>query len=392
MAGPVYTWHYDAAQQLLKSNCPYESTLAMAFSIFGCKERMYAHARESGRPLVLGAPIGLVWAACFEREGDELRRAILIGPIFTSTSSLSGIRQALHDLNAMDGIEISIAWQQELFRVLEDVPTLLFPIFQQYALMLHYSLTGEKLAYSDIALDTGGLAGPSRDIPGKKDRHKVWLTEQGLMRMVREGDMNYKLALNSSSGVSSGVPLRSSNPLRQSKASVIVFISLCARAAIEGGLSPEQAYGLGDSYIQSVESAKTISEISAISNAMYEDFITRVHNCRTNPALSKQIQTCCDYIELNIEEDFGITDLAARVGYTEYYLSRKFKEETGVYINNYINIAKIERAKLLLTITDAGIQEITDRLHFCSRSYFSEAFRKFTGTSPAKFRGTHQKG
>lgn len=79
--------------------------------------------------------------------------------------------------------------------------------------------------------------------------------------------MNYKLALNSSFGVSSGVPLQSSNPLRQSKTSVIVFTSLCARAAIEGGLSPEQAYSLGDSYIQSIESAKTISEISAISNA-----------------------------------------------------------------------------------------------------------------------------
>lgn len=72
---PVYTWHYDAGQQLLKSNCPYESTLAMAFSIFGCKERMFSHGRENGRPLVLGAPIGLVWAACFEREGDELPRA-----------------------------------------------------------------------------------------------------------------------------------------------------------------------------------------------------------------------------------------------------------------------------------------------------------------------------
>lgn len=127
--------------------------------------------------------------------------------------------------------------------------------------------------------------------------------------MVREGDMNYKLALNSSFGISSGVPLQSSNPLRQSKTSVIVFISLCARA-----------------------------------------------------------------------------------GDTEYYLSRKFKEEAGVSLNNYINIAKIERAKLLLTITGAGIQEISDRLHFCSRSYFSEAFRKFTGTSPAKYRSEHQKG
>lgn len=95
---------------------------------------------------------------------------------------------------------------------------------------------------------------------------------------------------------------------------------------------------------------------------------------------------------MNVEEKFTISDLAACAGYTEYYLSRKFKEEIGVSLNNYINIAKVERAKLLLTITDDSIQEITDRLHFCSRSYFSEAFRKFTGTSPAKYKRDYQKG
>lgn len=58
----------------------------------------------------------------------------------------------------------------------------------------------------------------------------------------------------------------------------------------------------------------------------------------------------------------------------------------GTPLTHYINIAKVERAKLLLTITDDSIQEIADRLHFCSRSYFSEAFRKITGTSPAKYR------
>lgn len=98
------------------------------------------------------------------------------------------------------------------------------------------------------------------------------------------------------------------------------------------------------------------------------------------------------YIELNVEEDFSISDLAARAGYTKYYLSRKFEEETGVSLNSYINIARVERAKLLLTITDDGIQEIADRLHFCSRSYFSEAFRKITGTSPAKYRKEYNGG
>lgn len=388
----IYTWHYNAEGQLLQSNCPFENTLALALAVFGCKEQMYGYARTGGHPLILSAPVGLVWAACFEKEGEELRQIVVIGPVFTSASSFSGIKQMIHDLNTAELMEASMAWRHELLSILDQIPTLSLILMQQYALMLHYTLTGEKISSSDISYDSNGLP-TARNIPNqKKDRHKIWAAEQGLMRMVREGDLNFKLAMNSSTGISVGVPVQSADPLRQAKTSTIVFASLCTRAAIEGGLSPEQAYSLGDSYIQSVESAKTISEISALSDALYEDFVRRVHGCRTNPNLSSQIQACCDYIEMNTEEEFDISDLAARAGYTEYYLSRKFKEETGVSLNNYINIAKVERAKLLLTITDDSIQEISDRLHFCTRSYFSEAFRKFTGTSPAKYRKDCQKG
>lgn len=277
-----------------------------------------------------------------------------------------------------------MTWQHELLNILDTVPTLSIMLMNQYALMLHYTLTGEKLFPSDINSLSSPLPGEEKRT--KKDRHRVWINEQGLMRMVREGDLSFKLAMDQAMGVSAGVPVQSADPLRQAKTSAVVFISLCTRAAIEGGLTPEQAYSLGDSYIQSAESARTISEVSAVNSAMYEDFVRRVHNCRTNPKLSPQIQACCDYIELNVEEDFNISDLAARTGYTKYYLSRKFEEETGVSLNGYINIARVERAKLLLTVTDDGIQEIADRLHFCSRSYFSEAFRKITGTSPAKYR------
>lgn len=259
-------------------------------------------------------------------------------------------------------------------------------LMQQYVLMLHYTLSGEKLFPSDINYYSSSLPGAEEAAPQKKDRYRVWLTEQGLMRMVEEGDLNFRFAMDNSVSVSSGVPVQSADPLRQAKTSTIVFASLCTRAAIKGGLSPEQAYSLGDSYIQAVESSKTVSEIASLSATLYEDFILRVHRCRTNQNLSPQIRACCDYIELNVEEDFSISDLAARTGYTKYYLSRKFEEETGASLNSYINIAKVERAKLLLTITDDGIQEIADRLHFCSRSYFSETFRKITGTSPAKYR------
>lgn len=198
----------------------------------------------------------------------------------------------IHDLNADDMPQGSMAWRHKLLGVLDKIPTLSLGLMQQYALMQHYTLTGEQLTLSDITYYTDSLPASMPEPVRKRDRHKVWLVEQGLMRTVREGDLNFKLAMDNSLGVSNGVPVRSTDPLRQAKTSTIVFASLCTRAAIEGGLAPEQAYSLGDSYIQAIESSKTLSEVASFSSALYEDFIMRVHRCRTNPNLSKQIQAC----------------------------------------------------------------------------------------------------
>jgi len=66
--------------------------------------------------------------------------------------------------------------------------------------------------------------------------------------------------------------LRERNALYRTKMSVTVFISLVTRAAIEGGLSPDEAYLLGDEYIQNLHDALTMEEIGRITLSMYDDF------------------------------------------------------------------------------------------------------------------------
>lgn len=90
--------------------------------------------------------------------------------------------------------------------------------------------------------------------------------------MVEEGNLNYKAAFQQVSQLSNGIKVRLGNPLRQAKDSVLIFVTLCSRAAIRGGLSPENAYTLQDLYIQTLEDCKTISDCMAVSHTMYEDF------------------------------------------------------------------------------------------------------------------------
>ena len=107
---------------------------------------------------------------------------------------------------------------------------------------------------------------------------------------------------------------------------------------------------------------------------------------RYNPAYSQQIQSCAAYIEAHLDEELTLETLAREVGYSEYHLSRKFKEETGDHIRDYIKYARVERAKLLLATSDLSIKEIAEHLRFCAPSHFARTFREVTGQLPQEYR------
>lgn len=381
LGGNIYLWCYDHAGALLSSNCPYESLFDPAFSLLGCKDRALQIGKSNGAPQAIGTSFGLIWGIDFVRKDSIFQKMYVIGPVFSHNVSKKDIESGLEHYAAE---EFSFAWKHQLLNTYKEVPIVQNILFTRYLLMLHYCITGEKLDASDTAISQSFFEAAPAD--AKRDRHRVWKSEQTLLDMVRNGDLNYKDALNDSLLISDGVPVHGKDPLRQAKTSVIVFTSIVCRAAIEGGMSPEAAYSLGDSYMQSAENARTYDEIRAVPTLMYDDFIRRVRRARQNPKLSATISQCRDYIEMHLEEKIRAKDLAELVGYTEYYLTHRFNEETGLSVSEYVKNAKITRARTLLKNTELSIQEISEKLCFSSRNYFSRVFSEITGFSPSEFR------
>lgn len=372
----VYLWTYAGDGHLSRTNCP-ELVLDAIFTATGCKAYMLEQGRENPAPMVLGAPLGLMWCAAFELRGGSCLMHV-IGPVFNTETSIKGLNDALRDMDIPMNFKHRLP---ELLRSLAIVPT---PLFFQYGLMLHYCATGEKLERSDIQYQEREIAHRS-SAPLQRDRHRTYAMEQALMWMVREGNMGYRSALDRAGGVSHGVRI-SGKPMEQAVISCAVFTSLCVRAAIQGGLSPETAYTLGDSYIQSMTQCKTVAELTTVNHEMYVDFVQRVHKYRVSPDRSKQIQLCCDYIDIHLEEPITLKQLAALVGYHDYYLSRKFKQEMGGNLNDYIKFARVEKAKMLLAVTSDPIRDIAKQLQFCSSSYFAQTFQQVTGLTPHQWR------
>ncbi len=380
--GNIYSWTYDGSGKLLSTNCPDHAVLADAFDIFGCKEKMLHLGAEKTLPTFLSSDAGLVWGVAFEKVESVLYRCHVIGPVFYFNASPEMV---YHSLKHADLAKFSVAWLHRFRDALKLVPASRYIIFNRNLRLLHYCVTGERIDLADIYVDDVQLLPDSRQRT-PQDRLKVYHAEQAMLEMVRQGNLNYSSALKASMLSSDGVDVITKDPLRAATVSAIVFSTLVCRAAIEGGLNPEEAYSLGDAYIQNALDVHNVGELSAICFNMYDDFIHRVHKRKSVPAYSDSIRRACDFIEMNTNRNIKAQELADMVGYTVPYFTRLFRKETGLGISDYVKQARISQAKVLLDTSESSIQEISDSLGFTTRNYFTHSFRDVTGMTPMEYR------
>jgi AraC family transcriptional regulator len=72
-------------------------------------------------------------------------------------------------------------------------------------------------------------------------------------------------------------------------------------------------------------------------------------------------------------------------------LSKMFSEVTGVTIEQYFILQKIERAKELIVYDEMSLTQIAFELGYSSVAHLSSQFKKVTGLTPSHFKGLKQK-
>ncbi|MFS0613101.1 response regulator [Lederbergia ruris] len=97
------------------------------------------------------------------------------------------------------------------------------------------------------------------------------------------------------------------------------------------------------------------------------------------------------YIQENIAGDLSLTAMADFVHFNPSYLSRFYKEQTGVNLSDVINEVRLKQAKYYLTETEIPIHEIASKLGFNSPSYFTLYFKQNVQQSPQAFRENRRK-
>lgn len=103
-----------------------------------------------------------------------------------------------------------------------------------------------------------------------------------------------------------------------------------------------------------------------------------------------QVQAVVDEIDKCIRrrEDEAVTlsAIARRLGYTESYVSKKFREISGMQFRDYLRYRRLAFALKQLRDTDKGILEIALDHGFSSHEAFTRAFREAYGCAPSEYR------
>jgi len=89
----------------------------------------------------------------------------------------------------------------------------------------------------------------------------------------------------------------------------------------------------------------------------------------------------CDFIKENYKNsEINLTYIANKFGFNSSYLSRRFKEDTGMSFIDYLTKCRMEKAVELLHMQTA--MYITAReVGIPDPNYFSKCFKKYTGRS-----------
>lgn len=105
----------------------------------------------------------------------------------------------------------------------------------------------------------------------------------------------------------------------------------------------------------------------------------------TIPELSYQVM---GYIDQNLKERFTLEDLAGHFYLNCSYLSRKFKEQAGCTLREYVILKRVALAKTFLS-EGKTVSEACELSGFHDYSNFIRTFTKYARISPGKYRSKH---
>ena len=104
-----------------------------------------------------------------------------------------------------------------------------------------------------------------------------------------------------------------------------------------------------------------------------------------NEVRSDYINQVKDYVKAFYMQDISVENIAKSINLDRRYLSKIFKQRTGMTIQDYIISKRIKVAQIYL-LQGYSVQEVAMMSGYLDVSNFSKIFKRRTGVSPMEWK------
>ena len=92
------------------------------------------------------------------------------------------------------------------------------------------------------------------------------------------------------------------------------------------------------------------------------------------------------FVDAHLDGDLSLARVASHVGLSRYHFARLFRRETRTSLKRHVIARRLERARVLLLLTDQSLADVAYEVGFGSQSHMTTLFAKHQGCTPARLR------
>ncbi len=128
------------------------------------------------------------------------------------------------------------------------------------------------------------------------------------------------------------------------------------------------------------------AEIRDLLLTLLGEATSTLESIRKN-TVSRQIQSIVDYVQEHLSEpSLSLHETSKHFFFNASYLSRIFKQYTGMSFRDYVNKQRIDQARKYLDDPNAKAYEVGVRVGIDDPNYFSTLFKKYAGMTIKQYR------
>ena len=159
----------------------------------------------------------------------------------------------------------------------------------------------------------------------------------------------------------------------------VELIIIVNKTAKVYGLDTSLIYNNSEIPYNRIQKYDNINDLRKWIVDIYTKLVSLLQSYGIDDKYSIHTKNAIKYINKNFHKDISLDDIARNIGVSSSYLSRTFKDDCGKGLNEYLNMVRVEKAKLFLKDEDIKLKDIIYKVGFNNYNYFFKVFKILLG-------------